>query len=186
MTRRLKISLSRYLVFALLAVNGLALNDCCSAERIPTVRGTSLTNVPVTLPESLKGHVGVLVIGFSRGSRDGVSGWGRRLEADYQSSPAVVYYELPVLASAPGMIRGLIVRSMKSSIPEGAQSRFVPVLDHEAEWRAVAHYEKPDDPYVLVVDGQGEVVWRTEGQATDAAYAALKQQVEVLKVKSTK
>lgn len=184
--RSFKISLIRCLLFALLVVNGLALNDCCAAERIPPVRGTSLSNVPVTLPESLKGHVGVLVIGFSRGSRDGVSEWGRRLEADYQSSSAVVFYQLPVLASAPGMIRGLIVRSMKSSIPEGAQSRFVPVLDHEAEWRTVTHYEKPDDPYVLVVDGQGEVVWQTQGKVTDAAYAELKQQVEVLKGKSTK
>jgi hypothetical protein len=37
-----------------------------------------------------------------------------------------------------------------------------------------------------VVDGQGNLVWQTQGQLTEAAYAALKQQVETLRERSLK
>jgi ATP10 protein len=175
-------SVGRYLSFGLLALSWLAAaNDRSMAARIPEVHGTSLSNEAVNLPEALQGKVGVLVLGFSRGSRDPVAGWGKRLVTDYRESTTVAYYQMPVLASAPGMVRGLIVRSMKSSVPQVAQARFVPIMDNEAAWRTLVHYVPPDDPYLLVVDGQGNVVWQTQGQVTDTAYAALKQQVEALK-----
>jgi hypothetical protein len=177
-------SIGRYLSLALLMTSWFAANDRSMAERIPEVHGTSLSNEAVNLPEALRGKVGVLVLGFSRGSRDAVAGWGRRLATEYGESPTVMYYQMPVLASVPGMLRGLIVRSMRSSVPGLAQARFVPIMDNEAAWRTLVHYGLPDDPYLLVVDGQGDVVWQTQGRPTDATYAALKQQVEALKARS--
>src|ERR1700733_12224043 len=97
--------IGRYLSLALLTMGWLAANDPSMAARIPEVHGTSLSNEAVNLPEVLQGKGGVLVLGFSRSSRDAVAGWGRRLAADYRESPTVVYYEMPVLASAPGMMR---------------------------------------------------------------------------------
>jgi hypothetical protein len=180
MTTGLASCLGRHVLVTLITLNGLAVG-ASATERIPEVHGTSLTNQAVDLPEGLQGKAGVLVLGFSRGSRDGVAEWGRRLAADYRSSPTVVYYEMPVLASVPGMLRGMVVRSMKSSVPERAQARFVPITDDEKTWRALVHYREADDPYLLVVNAQGSVVWRTQGVPTDAAYAELKQQVEMLK-----
>jgi hypothetical protein len=174
MARGFQLSFSRCLIAALVA----ATSASCFAARIPEVHGTSLSNETVNLPEALEGKTGILVLGFSRGSRDGVSGWGKRLAADYRRSPGVVYYEMPVLASVPGLMRGLVVRSMKSSVPERAQSRFVPITDKEPAWRTIVHYGASDDPYLLVVNGQGDVIWQTQGQPTDSAYAALKQRID--------
>jgi len=166
---------------ALIATNWLAAGDHCMAARIPEVHSTSFSNEAVNLPEGLQGKVGVLVLGFSRDSRDADSAWGKRLAADYRESPTVVYYEMPVLAAAPRMLRGMIVKSMKSSVPASEQARFVVILENEAAWKTVTHFERPDDAYVLVVDSQGSVVWQTQGSPTDAAYAALKQHVETLR-----
>jgi hypothetical protein len=174
-------SIRRHLSFALLAMSWLAASEGAIAARIPEVHGTSLSNEPVNLPEALQGKVGVLVLGFSRDSRTADSAWGKRLAADYRESPTVWCYEMPVLAGAPRMIRGLIVKSMKSSVPAGEQARFVVILDNEAAWKTVAHYGRPDDPYVLVVDSQGNVVWQTQGVLTDAGYVALKERVEALR-----
>jgi hypothetical protein len=151
--------------------------------RIPEVHATSFSNEAVNLPEGLKGKVGVLVLGFSRDSREADSAWGKRLAADYRESPTVAYYEMPVLAAVPRMIRGMIVKSMKSSVPASEQSRFVVIVENEAAWKTVTHYGRPDDPYVLVVDSQGSVVWQTQGASTNAAYAELKQHVEALRAK---
>jgi hypothetical protein len=138
----------RYFLLALLTMSWLGASNDCRAERIPEVHGTSLSNAAVNLPEALKGKVGVLVLGFSRDSREADSAWGKRLAADYRESPTVVYYEMP---------------------------------ENEAAWKAVTHYGRPDDPYLLVVDGEGNVVWQTQGMATDAGYADLKQHVEALR-----
>jgi hypothetical protein len=182
----LEFSSRRWAGAVFLLVGLIAEGSSCVGERIPEVHGTSLSNTAVNLPEALQGKVGILVLGFSRGSRDAVASWGRRLATNYRESPTVAYYEMPVLASAPGMVRGFIVRSMRSSVPEPMQARFVPIMDNEAAWRGLVHYGPPDDPYVLVVDGQGNVVWQTQGQPTETAYAALKQQVETLKARSLK
>ncbi len=182
----LRSSFSRYSALALLTASAFATGRASVAVRIPEVHGTSLTNETVNLPEALQRRPGVLILGFSRGSRDAVAGWGRRLAADYRSSPAVMYYEMPVLASVPGIMRGFVVRSMRSSVPQRAQARFVPITDHEKAWRALVHYGPADDPYLLVVNGEGDVVWQTHGQATDADYAALKRQVEALAAEASR
>jgi hypothetical protein len=149
--------------------------------RIPEVHAISFSNESVNLPKGLKGKVGVLVVGFSRDSREADSAWGKRLAADYRESSTVVYYEMPVLAAVPRMVRGFVVKSIKSSVPASEQARFVVILENEAAWKTVTHYGRPDDPYLLVVDSQGNVMWQTQGAPTEAAYAALKQHVEELR-----
>jgi hypothetical protein len=171
----------RYLLMGLLTMNWFGASDDRRASRIPEVHASAFSNEAVNLPEGLKGKVGVLVLGFSRDSREADSAWGKRLAADYRESPTVVYYEMPVLAAVPRMIRGMIVKSMKSSVPASEQARFVVILENEAAWKTVTRFERPDDAYVLVVDSQGSVVWQTQGAPTDAAYAALKQHVEELR-----
>ena len=176
-----KLSGNRSLLLALLTANGLMIAPCTSAERIPEIHSTSFANQPVNLPAALQGKAaGILVIGFSRGSREAVTGWARKIAADYRTSPVVAYYELPIVAGVPGFVRGVVLRSIKSSTPERAQPRVVPIANDEAGWKAITHYGQPDDAYLLVVDNLGNVVWQTQGQPTDTAYAALKQQVESL------
>jgi len=187
MATDLKSFVSRHLLLALLTASALTVADYAAGERIPDVHSISFADQAVNLPAALQGKAaGVLVLGFSRASRDAVTGWATRIAADYRTSDVVAYYELPVVASVPGFVRGIVLRSIKSSAPERAHKRIVPITTNEAEWRAVVHYSQPDDPYVLVVDGQGNVVWQTQGEPTDAAYAVLKQQVEALKARAAR
>jgi hypothetical protein len=187
MIRSVKASVSRYLSFALLAVSGAGGVDHAAGERIPEVHGTSFANQAVSLPAEFQNKAaGILVLGFSRASRDAVTGWATRIAADYRTSDVVAYYELPVVASVPGFVRAIVLRSIKSSAPERAHKRIVPITTDEAGWREIVHYGEADDAYLLVVDRDGNVVWQTHGQPTDASYAGLKQQVEALKAKGTK
>ena len=154
--------------------------------RIPAVHAPSFSNEMVNLPEGLKGRVGVLVVGFSRGSRENTTAWGKRLAADYRESPGVLYYEMPVLASVPKMIRGFVINQIRSSVPEQERPRFVVLLENETAWQILVGYKNAEDAYVVVVDGQGVVRWQTHGAATDAAYGAMKQEIEGLKASETK
>jgi hypothetical protein len=142
---------------------------------IPRSQGTTLAGTAVGLPDALKGKAGVLVVGFSHASQVQVAAWGKHLATDYGESQKVTFFEIPMLAGAPKMLRGMIVKSMGKSVPEAEKPHFLPMMLGEPAWRAVAHYNKPDDAYVMLVDGAGEVHWQTEGDATDGAYSELKK-----------
>ena len=122
----------------------------------PCAHGTTLTGTAVALPDALKGKVGVLVVGFSHASQGQVASWGRLLEADYGKSRTMWRISsCRCSAGAPKMLRGMIVKSMAKSVPEAEKPHFLPLMEDEPAWRAVAHYDKPDDAYVLLVDGDG-------------------------------
>lgn len=149
--------------------------------RIPAIHGTTFSDAKVDLPEDLHGKVGILVLGFSQGSRDGVTVWGKKLAADFYDSPNVAYYEMPCLASVPKFMRGFVAGRIKASVSDRGRPHFLPFTEDEPSWRALAHYSAPDAPYILLVDGAGTVRWQTQGPPTDATYAALKQQIATLR-----
>src|SRR5580765_1910421 len=66
------------------------------AARIPATHGTTFSGIAVTLPDDLHGRVGVLVLGFSKGSGDVCKAWGQRLAQSYGASREVMYYQMPV------------------------------------------------------------------------------------------
>jgi hypothetical protein len=150
-------------------------------RRIPAVHGTTFSDAKVDLPEDLNGKVGILVVGFSQGSRDGVTVWGKKLAADFYDSPTVAYYEMPCLASVPKFMRGFVEGRIKASVSDRGKPHFLPFTDDETSWRALVHYSSPDAPYILLVDGAGTVRWQTQGPPTDATYSALKQQLATLR-----
>ncbi len=159
---------------------GLAAAYIQAQQTIPKAQGTTLTGTVVGLPDAVHGKVGVLVVGFSKSSQAQVAAWGRRLSVDFDQSSSVVYFEVPMLAGAPRILRGMIVRQMGSTVPEAQRPHFLPLMENEAGWRGVAHYDKSDDAYVLLVDGTGTIRWQTHGDATDAEYNMLRRQLKTL------
>jgi hypothetical protein len=174
-------SLSRQLVIALILLGEGLTSAQTQSARIPATHGTSLAGTQVMLPDDLRGKAGVLVLGFSKSSGDVCKGWGQRLTASYRDSHDVTYYQLPVLASTPKLIRGVVVRSIKSGVPDAEQPHLLPIFTGEDEWRRLAKYANPDDAYVLVVDGEGRIQWQTSGKVSDVGFTALKQQVDALR-----
>jgi hypothetical protein len=144
---------------------------------IPASRGTTLSGATIVLPDALKGKVGVLVVGFTRPSQAPIQAWGKRLAVDYPPSTGVVYFEIPMLASAPRLLHGIIAGQMKWGVSAAEQAHFLPLTDNEQAWLAVAHYAKPDDAYVLLIAGDGSVRWQTEGPVTDTNFAELKHKI---------
>jgi hypothetical protein len=162
----------------------LASASAC-AQQLPALDGTALSGDRVMFPDALRGHASVLIVSFSQSARDNVTAWYRRVNSDFKSSPAVLYYEMPMLGGAPGFLRGAIVKKIKQDVAAPAQPHFVPVLDHEDQWKTVCGWSKqlPEDhTYILLVDGTGQVRFHAEYAApTDQSYADLKQRLLALK-----
>jgi hypothetical protein len=151
-----------------------------SGPHIPSVHGTTFSNGKVDLPEALHGKVGILIVGFTQNSRESVTVWGKKLAADFYDSSKVAYYELPMLAAVPKMLRGMVAGSIRSTVSDRGRPHVLPITENEPVWRSLVHYSDPDTPYILVVDEHGTVRWQAQGPATDATYTAMKQQVDTL------
>jgi ATP10 protein len=174
-------SLSRSIFIAMALLTGVLGVAQTHNERIPTTHGTSFAGTAVNLPGDLRGKVGILVVGFSKSSGDVCKVWGQHLATTYENSHDAMYFQMPELESVPKLVRGMVLRSMKSSVPQWDQSHFMPIFSDEAVWKSVTRFGNPDDAYVLVVDGDGKVLWQTSGTFTDAGFSALKEQVEALR-----
>jgi hypothetical protein len=152
------------------------------AQSIPSVKAKALDDSEVILPKPGSQQLLILVLGFSHKSGDTCTAWGKRLRADYSSDPHAVVYQLPELQSAPPFVRGMILHGMRKDVPPAEQSRYVPLYDHESDWKKTVNFSAPDDPYLLVASPDGHVLWQTHGPVTDAAYADLKAAVAKFQV----
>lgn len=145
--------------------------------RIPIFHGETLTGQATDLPAAIEGKVGILILGFSRESRAPAAAWGKRLAADFDHSPNILYFELPVLEDVPRPLRGLVLRAIAHDLPAPAQAHFLPITSNQAEWKSAAHFADPNSAYVLVVDSSGTIPWQTSGDPTDERYTSLRQAV---------
>jgi hypothetical protein len=149
------------------------------SEQLPKTASESLAGQQVILPDSLKGHKALVIVGFSKSSQDGVKAWETR--AHKQLGEGFDVYQVAVLEDAPRFVRGLITHAMKGSTPAAQQDHFLVVVKGEAELKKAAAFSAADDPYVFLLDGNGEIRWRTHGAVTDDALKELQNQASSLK-----
>ncbi len=157
----------------LLLLSSLPLAAQPPSTQIPAIHADTLAGEHVRLPADLAGKSAILVLGFGKDARAQVRDWGKRLATDYFTSPTVLYYELPVVAGVPRLLRGLVMKQIATEVSDRGKHHFLPITDNESTWRALAHVTDPNQAYLLVVDSTGSVRWTTAGPLTDAAYTAL-------------
>ena len=145
------------------------------SEQLPKTASESLAGQQLTLPDSLKGRLSLIIVGFSKSSQTSVKEWDTRARKELGETFDV--YQVAVLEDAPRFVRGMIVHSMKGATP-ARQDHFLVVVKGEAELKKAASYAEADDAYVLLLDSAGEIRWHTHGAASDAALKELREQVE--------
>lgn len=130
------------------------------AQTIPSFTGPTLANETLHLPTGSKA---VLILGFSKKSGDVCKPWFNSVSSQLKDKPKVGYYEMPVLAGAPGFMRGMIVHGIRGSLTPEQQKHFAPVMQNEQAWKDAVHFSAPDDAYVVIIDEHGSILWRDSG-----------------------
>jgi hypothetical protein len=142
----------------------------CQAQSIPSVKAKALDDSEVILRKSAGQQLLILILGFSHKSGEACRAWSQRVAADYGSDPHATYFQLAGLESAPSFGGGMIVKNMRKGVPPAQQSRFVPLFEHQEDWKKAANFSAPEDAYVLISFPAGRILWRTRGTVTDASY----------------
>jgi hypothetical protein len=149
------------------------------SQSVPHTEAESLSGKKIVLPDAATGKIAVLIVGFSRSSSAPSKEWAQRIDDDYKANPGFLYFQCPVIAGAPRMVRGMIMRGMKKDIPKDKYETFAVITQDENTWKQAAGYERSEEAYVLLLDASGKIRWKTHG-APDAHYAELKTQIAQL------
>ena len=156
-----------------------------SAQSIPAIKAKALDNSEITLPSPGSQQFLILIVGFSQKSGKLCEVWGKQISADYHTDARIAYFILPVLQSAPSLVRPLIVHGMHKGVPAQELRRFVPLYSNESDWKKLVNFSAPDDAYLIIATPDGHPVWQAHGPYSDAIYADLKKSVATLEKSST-
>jgi hypothetical protein len=159
------------------AAAAFAFTTTSEAQSIPPINAKALDDSHVVLPPPGGKQLLILVVGFSHKSSEACGVWSKQLAVEYATNPQAVYFQLAELQSAPSFVRGMILHGMHKDVAAAQQSHFVPLFDHEAEWKALVHFSAADDPYVLLSSPDGHVLWQMHGAMSEATYADMKAAV---------
>jgi len=135
--------------------------------QFPVVTSANLSRRKLTLPTDFEGDLNIIIVAFQRWQQRAVDTWlplAKQLEQVYDG---VRYYELPVIQRINVLGRTFINEGMRAGIPDPkARARTITLYVDKAAFRQALELPHEEDIYVLLVDRQGSVLWRTEGAFT--------------------
>jgi hypothetical protein len=155
----LRLTLRVALVFA------VCLAPLCFGQGIPATAGETLTGKNIVLANEVRGHRAVLIAGFSHdgGVRSGE--WVKAIHAD-GAFAGIPVYQIAMLASAPAFVRGMIKSGMKKGMSPEEQDRTVVLIEDQKRWQEFFQVSTDKDPYCMLIDAAGKVLWVGHGSAT--------------------
>lgn len=143
------------ILFALLTVSAWC------ADVFPSTGGENLLGKRISLPEASAGHVAAVVIGFTHASNSQVREWSTRLQSELPT------YTIAVLEDAPRLVRGMATAGIRSGVPRDQRDHFLIVTKGEKALKEAVGFDRPDDPYVALIDASGTIRWRAHGAVSE-------------------
>ena len=144
----------------------------------PNVEGSNLNGQKFRLPQDLEGRVNIVLVAFQREQQADIDTWLTALDSLLKDHSDLNYYELPTISRMNPVIRWFITRGMRGGIDDpGARHRTITLFIDKKPFREALNIPHEDTIYILLVDPQGHVLWRTEGVYSDNKGRELRQAV---------
>ena len=118
----------------------------------------------VVVAQAIRGHEAVLIAGFSKEAGDGCGAWSKAVHAD-PALRSAVFYQLVMLEEAPRIIRPMIRSGMRKGLSAAEQEQFVILTQDEKLWRNYFGVDNDKEPWVVLIDADGKVLWHGHGAA---------------------
>lgn len=149
--------------------------------QFPHVEGTNLEGDDFALPADFKGAVNVVFVAFKREQQADVDSWTPFMKPVLESRRQLRAYELPVLGRRYRLVRSFIDGGMRRGIPDATvRAATITLYIDKSPFRDALRLHDEERIYVLLVDQQGRVLWRTEGHFDERAGAELVRRIDEL------
>mgnify|MGYP001817003203 CR=1 FL=1 len=156
------------------APNQSALELSHEEVHFPTVSGFNLNRQEFTFPRDLAGELNILFVPFLQRQQLVVNTWIPFAQETEAAFPGVVYYELPTIDEMPALSRMFVNEGMRAGIPdETARERTVTLYIDTRKFMDATDIPAKDEVHVLLVNRNGDILWRTTGRFDETKGAAL-------------
>jgi hypothetical protein len=145
--------------FALATVAGVS-------QTLPATAGETLSGKRIVVADAVRGHMAVLIVGFSKEAGPKSGEWAKAIRADQALTGAAIY-EIASLEQAPGFVRGMIKSGMRKGVSPADQDNFVVLTQDDKQWRGYLGVADDKVPYVVLLDAAGQSRWHGHGEAKD-------------------
>lgn len=130
----------------------------------PTVSGFNLNRQEFVFPRDFAGDLNILFVPFLQRQQLVVNTWVPFAQQTESAFPGVVYYELPTIDEMPAISRMFINEGMRAGIPDQtARERTITLYLDTQRFRQVLDIPGRDEVHILLVNREGEILWRTTG-----------------------
>lgn len=147
--------------------------------RFPTVSAPNLSREKLAFPADFAGDLNICFVAFQMWQQRQVDTWvptARQIEA---AMPGVRYYEFPVIWEMGWLRRKFLNEGMRAGIPDQtARERTITLYIDKRAFRQALDMPDEEAIYVLLVDREGQVLWRERGEASPDKTMALREAVE--------
>jgi len=134
-------------------------------QRMPELKGQTLTGRTAVLPQASAGNVTLVAMGFTYKSRFTVEAWADWYRTTIDPTTAVTFFEVPMIGGMATLGRWFINRGMRSGTPVELHDQVITVYEGTGDWKKRLSYSTrhEDDTYLIVLDTQGVVRWLHHG-----------------------
>jgi hypothetical protein len=144
----------------------------------PQVSATNLQGRRFTLPADLAGERNLLLIAFWQEQQRDIDTWLPFVKRLVQEQPGLAYYELPTIDRSNPAFRWWLDTVMRLGIPDRqARATTITLYLNKQAFRRELGLKSEDRIYILLVDRQGEILWRSEGMYSEEQGAALRRRL---------
>lgn len=142
----------------------------------PRVKGQSLDKQSITIPDHYSGKSAVLLIGYEQKAQFDIDRW---ILGILQAEVPVQIVEIPTIAGMmPQMVQGFINNGMRSGIPKEDWASVVTVYEDASKIINVIGNERPQSAHVVLIDGNGKIIWSTNRGYSAGQVLELKKVVD--------
>jgi hypothetical protein len=140
---------------------------------LPELKGDYLDQTPASLPADCKGKLALLSFGFTYDSRTAVEAWVKAWAEQYGGQGRTAFYQIPMMGGMARLGRAFIDSGMRRGTPKEAHRNVITVYGGVDEWKKMLDFKAPNAAYLVLIDGQGRVVWRFSGPYNQQNWQAL-------------
>lgn len=144
----------------------------------PSVRGESLAQKSVRIPEDYRGKPTLLLIGYAQKAQFDIDRW---ILGVLQADIPVQIVELPTIAGMmPQMVQGFINNGMRKGIPSDDWASVVTIYEDAPKIIAALGNERPQSAYAVLLNNDSRIVWSSSIGYSASQIIELKRTVEGL------
>ncbi|RMG85413.1 MAG: hypothetical protein D6712_09520 [Chloroflexi bacterium] len=150
-------------------------DDSGDCLRFPQIRGLNLNGEPRILPDDFGGKLNFMVIAFTEDQLLEAQEWLPQAQALAEQRPDFAYYSLSVLPDIDPTVRLFVLAGLTLLIPDETlrDVSLLAYLEDIDAFLSALNIADRETIVALLLDENGEILWRADGAYSDEAAAGL-------------